>query len=189
MEINLKHQIYDYYYYENVYSQEQLKELHKIFKENNNSNNDTPAKGVIKTSNLTFTDWGFLRNYMYSIDQHVLRHNQEYIGYNIWPQYDGNDIILNEYNSEQSGEYGWHKDHSNKYICDIKLTVLINASLEEYEGGKFYLFTGNGERHVPELDTPGNMIIFKSDQVHKVTPVTKGKRHSITLFYNGPRWQ
>ena len=96
--------------------------------------------------------------------------------------------MFNEYDSEKNGEYGWHKDHSNNYICDLKLTVLINVSLEKYEGGKFYIFTGNGEKHIPELDTPGNMVIFKSDQVHKVTPVTKGKRQSITLFYNGPRW-
>jgi len=186
--MDFKNQIHDYYYYENICTQEQLKELHKVFKENFININDAKAEGVIKKSNLTFTHWGVLKNYIYALDQHVLKHNQDHIGYNLWPQFDGNYIILNEYNSEQGGEYDWHKDHSNNFIYDIKLTILINASLEAYEGGKFYLFTNNGERYVPELDISGNMIIFKSDQVHKVTPVTKGKRHTITLFYNGPRW-
>ena len=187
MKVNLKHQIYDYYYYENVYSQEQLKELHKIFKENNNSNNDTPAKGVTKTSNVTLTNWGFLRNYMHPIDQNVLRHNQECIGYNIWPQFDDNMVILNEYDSNIKGEYDWHVDSSSCHTYDMKYTVLINASLAPYQGGKFSYFR-SGEKQIDELDNPGSVVMFKSHLSHKVYPVLKGKRYSIALFYMGPRF-
>ena len=76
-----------------------------------------------------------------------------------------------------------------KLSQDIKFTMLINASLEPYEGGKFFIFGNGGEREVGELAKPGNVVILKSSIPHRVTPVTKGKRHSITLFYSGPKFQ
>ncbi len=183
------HDLYNYYYYNDVLSKDSIKNLHYVFDKNSNNSTDDPAKKVTKTSSVKFVDWSFMKHHMSGIEQCVLKHNKEYIGYNLYPQFEGDDIILNEYDSKYLGEYNWHKDHSNNFVYDIKLTVLINVSLEDYEGGKFYLFTSGGEEHVKEFDKPGSMIIFKSDQVHKVTPVTKGKRHSITMFYSGPRWQ
>ena len=96
---------------------------------------------------------------------------------------------LNEYSSQHKGEYGWHCDGSNSPNYDIKFTMLINASLEPYQGGKFFIFGNGGEQEVKELEQPGNVVILKSNIPHRVTPVTKGKRHSITLFYSGPRFQ
>ena len=185
----IAHTIYNYYYYNNVLSKDMIENLHYIFDKNSNNSTDDPAINVSKTSSVKFVNWSIMKESMNSIEQCVLKHNKEYVGYNLWPQFESDDIILNEYDSKYQGEYGWHKDHSNNFVCDIKLTVLINVSLEKYEGGKFYLFGGGGEQHVKEFDEPGSMIIFKSDQVHKVTPVTKGKRHSISMFYTGPRWQ
>ena len=183
------HDIYNYYYYNDVLSKDIMKNLHSIFNKNSTNSIDDPAKAVSKTSSVKFVDWSIMKQHMNGIEQCVLKHNKEHVGYNLWPQFEGDEIILNEYDSKYQGEYGWHKDHSSNFVCDMKLTVLINVSLEKYEGGKFYLFMGGGEHHVKEFDEPGSMIIFKSDQVHKVTPVTKGKRHSITMFYTGPRWQ
>ena len=185
----IDHTIYTYYSYNDVLSKDSIKNLHDIFDKNSNENVDDPAKNVLKTSSLKFVEWSIMKQSMDGIEQSVLKHNKECIGYNLWSQFEGDNIILNEYDSKNQAEYGWHKDHSNNFVCDIKLTVLINVSLEKYEGGKFYLFGVGGERYIPEFDIPGSMIIFKSDQVHKVTPVTKGKRHSITMFYKGPRWQ
>ena len=91
--------------------------------------------------------------------------------------------------SEKLIGYGWHCDGSNSEKYDIKFTMLGNASLEPYEGGKFFIFGNGGEREVGELAEPGNVVILKSSIPHRVTPVTKGKRHSITLFYSGPKFQ
>jgi len=130
---------------------------------------------------------GQLKDKLNFIEQTVFQINSEAFGYNLWPQFEQQTVVLNEYDSKIKGEYDWHFDGSNNYHSDVKLTVLINASLEKYEGGKFYLFD-NIPTHVEALDTPGNVVIIRSHLHHKVEPVTKGKEHSISLWYSGPRF-
>ena len=78
--------------------------------------------------------------------------------------------------------------HRNSFLSAVYYPKATDAKIHFYSP-----WTDSLLSHVPtdkpkEFE-PGSMIIFKSDQVHKVTPVTKGKRHSITMFYTGPRWQ
>jgi len=40
---------------------------------------------------------------------------------------------------------------------------------------------------IPEL-TPGSMIMFRSSTLHRVLPITKGIRESLTLFIQGPKF-
>jgi hypothetical protein len=181
--------IYDYWYWENVYSLAEIKQLHNIFhKTKDNFVIDEPASNTTKKVNLSHSYWSNFKNNLNPIEQAVFKSNAENFGYNIWPQYDTNTLLLNEYDSVVEGEYDWHKDSSNNHIYDIKFTVLINVSLQPYEGGQFYIFSNGGPKHIEKLDNPGNVIMFKSHIPHKVYPVTKGKRHSITIFYEGPKF-
>jgi len=181
--------IYSYWYWNNFYSIEEINTLHNLFHQYENKQFvDEPAENSTKMVNLKSAFWKHFRDKLWTIEQSFLKVNQEYFGYNIWPQFDGNSLLLNEYDSKQKGEYDWHTDGSKNHNFDVKFTMLINASKEPYEGGKFYLWNNSGPEHVKELDNPGNVIVFKSYMPHKVEPVTKGKRHSITLFYGGPRF-
>ena len=71
---------------------------------------------------------------------------------------------------------------------DIKLTILINLSTKKYEGGSFFIFKGK-EKNIKELDEPGNILMLKSYLLHKVTPVTKGERRTLTIFLKGPSFR
>ena len=180
---------YTYWYWNDVYSIDELKQLHEVFEKNHDKHaTDNPASDAVKTSKLKMTTWLNLKDKLCHIEQSLLMVNSLHFGLNVWPQYDTQQIILNEYDCNIKGEYGWHKDSSDNHVYDIKFTLLINASLEPYEGGEFYLFNSKGGEHVKELNKPGNVIAFISHNYHKVTPVTKGKRHSITMFYTGPRF-
>ena len=180
---------YTYWYWNDVYSHDELKQLHEVFENKHDKHAiDNPASDAVKTSKLKMTTWFNLKDKLCHIEQALLKVNGEHFGFNVWPQYDTQQIILNEYDGNIKGEYGWHKDSSSTHVYDMKFTLLINASLEPYEGGEFYLFNSQGGEHVKELDKPGNAIAFISHNFHKVTPVTKGKRHSITMFYTGPRF-
>ena len=95
--------------------------------------------------------------------------------------------MLNEYDGNIKAEYDWHSDGSNNHTHDIKLTILINASVKKYKGGEFSLFV-NKPIHIAKLDNPGDVLMFTSNICHKVNPITSGKRHSITLFYKGPKF-
>ena len=68
---------------------------------------------------------------------------------------------------------------------DMKLTCLLNLSEETYEGGEFYLI--NYEDKI-KFDS-GMGIVFNSLIAHKVTPVTKGERITLTYWGYGPSWK
>ncbi len=178
-----------YWYFPNIFSSEDLLQIHDLFSKITVDAEDEAAIGVTKIANVKMAQWIHFKKSFEPLEQAFLRINQEQFGYNIWPQYDANYIRLNEYSSQHKGEYGWHCDGSNSSTYDIKFTMLVNASREPYEGGKFFIFGNGGEREVGELAEPGNVVILKSSIPHRVTPVTKGKRHSITLFYSGPKFQ
>tara|TARA_A100001011_G_scaffold365913_1_gene418005 strand:+ start:66 stop:629 length:564 start_codon:yes stop_codon:yes gene_type:complete len=183
------HTTYDWWYWPKVFSHGDLLELHDIFnKHSNEQAKDTPAKNVTKKINLQFTNWQYLKDKLYFLEQEFLKVNRERFGCDIWPKYNNDVILLNEYNETDKGEYDWHIDSSNNHICDLKFTMLINTSLNPYEGGEFKIFNGV-ETNIKELDNPGDVVVFKSFKYHKVTPVTKGKRHSLSIFYYGPRYR
>ena len=84
------------------------------------------------------------------------------------------------------GEYTWHTDgiYNNPHK-DIKLTCLLNLSEESYEGGEFNL---DGDDDNPQF-TSGKGLIVHPYRRHKVTPVTKGKRITLTYWAEGPSWK
>ena len=180
--------LYDYWQWPSYFNHNQLVELHNVFKEHQVVNaDDNPAIGKTKKVNLKMTNWGWFEDRLKPLEQSIFKINQDYFGFNIWPQFNDNYLILNEYDSKEKGEYDWHVDSSSCHTYDMKFTVLINASLEPYEGGEFSYFR-SGEKSIPELNQPGNVIMFRSQLSHKVYPVLKGKRHTIAIFYMGPRF-
>ena len=92
------------------------------------------------------------------------------------------------YNIYRTGkEYKYHVDSSSYSTNDMKLTCLLNISPEPYEGGEFQMRYGDEDRPV---DFPaGSLLVFKPYIFHRVTPITKGIRRTLTLWMYGPRWQ
>ena len=96
----------------------------------------------------------------------------------------------------ENGEYGWHIDGSQEKIFDAKLTCLLNLSEEPYEGGDFLCFPDYNDPEKEEYKNlmgqfriPGTIIIFHPSRPHKVLPVTKGKRITLTYWAEGPSWK
>ena len=54
---------------------------------------------------------------------------------------------------------------------------------EDYEGGDFEL---PGEDITPEMQEQGNLLVFPSYLVHRVTAVTAGRRDSLVHRAIGP---
>ena len=94
------------------------------------------------------------------------------------------------YNIYKKGEqYQWHIDADRTKSSDIKLTALINVSDTSFSGGDFYLLNSNNPLPVPELNNSGSMIIFNSFTLHKINPIKKGIRKTITIFLRGPAFK
>jgi len=111
---------------------------------------------------------------------------------------------------EEGGQYAWHVDgdgttnearsfdfegsrsltktaepHLLGTIRKLSASVIIN---DDYEGGHFetmHLHDGKVIKSKVQAD-PGSAIIFPSTVTHRVTPVTKGTRYSIVVWFAGP---
>ena len=90
---------------------------------------------------------------------------------------------------DEGTEYSWHIDAVPRDpVRDIKLTALLNLSEESYEGGELVLFRAN-EIVCTEFNKPGSAIIFPSFINHKVNKITSGKRHTLAIWFSGPKFR
>ena len=92
-------------------------------------------------------------------------------------------IQYTEY-EEDGGHYDWHMDIGPGSINHRKISVVVQLSeADSYEGGELVLWNSN----VPSVIEKGigNVIIFPSFLMHKVTPMVKGNRKSLVLWLGG----
>jgi len=177
---------YTYWYWDKFFNTKDLKEIKKICDNNLIKSVDRPAN-TTKTSIVKFCEWRSIKDKLNNLNESIKVINVQKFGYTLYDLNDYDYININSYFYQNQGEYDWHSDGSKNHIFDIKFTVIINTSLNKYEGGKFYLFD-NGPKHIKTLDNPGSVLMFKSYINHKVDPVVKGTRNSIAIFVKGPRF-
>jgi predicted 2-oxoglutarate/Fe(II)-dependent dioxygenase YbiX len=179
---------HDYYLIENLYSYDECIDLNqKILQNTIKDINDRPAYGVKKTSSINHFHRGALREELRKFTNCILDINKNSYGFDIHQFNDYEPINYNVYDGRNLSEYGWHKDNTFSDVFDIKLTAILNTSQEEYEGGELQLFL-NDITPITKLKT-GCMIIFYSAISHRITPVSKGTRTSISQWITGPTWK
>ena len=123
------------------------------------------------------------------IDNMVRRSNAEAFGFDISHNY---EVQGTEYNGSCCGKYDWHEDNTwvpkNGRVFDRKLSVVLQLSPRgNYEGGRLELERDNLNEE--QFRDAGDLIIFPSFLRHRVIPVTKGVRHSLVTWYQGPRFR
>jgi len=93
----------------------------------------------------------------------------------------------------KDGFYTWHKDGmgshkdvsielDNKYVRKISMSIILNSN---YEGGDFEIAGLDDKNQIPRL-VEGSVVVFPSFISHRVTPVTKGIRYSLVVWFVGP---
>lgn len=176
--------IFDYWVWQNRIPSKQIIELNKkidgLTSEDQDNKADTTKIADVKILSLDLLEEN-LKPYLvnlYSV-------NEYNFGYNLYP-YFYNKCNYTVYNDFEKGEYDWHIDQSGNNFHDIKLTAILNISEKAYEGGEFKIFQGT-EQTIDKFSKPGDIIVFKSYINHKVTPVTKGTRKTLTIFLKGPK--
>ena len=100
------------------------------------------------------------------------------------------DLQFSEYTEEKRGFYSKHSDCGLKksldnYVDIRKLSFTVQLTDEnEYEGGELIFHLDKEEKKAPK--SKGTIIFFESDVLHEVKPVTKGVRHSLVSWVQGP---
>lgn len=179
---------YDYFYLKELYSKDEIHQFNLLLENIENHGDDLPADNVIKTADVKIVPMYSISGAMNKLNQHISNINAIIFGFHLFETHNLEMINYNVYDSATQGQYDWHTDAAKGEINDIKLTAILNLSEEEYEGGHFELFT-NGPVRITEIDTPGNVLIFPSFIPHRVTPVTKGKRITLSRWIVGPNWK
>jgi len=151
-----------------------------------------------RVSNIKFHEWDpknentkWIFQKMNSVIEHI---NNQYYGFELNGY---NYFQYTEYEASENGMYDWHMDtilDQNKPTIltetrKLSITICVNEPGDEYEGGEFQITTSN-EKDAETIPTKkGRMICFPSFMIHRVAPVTKGKRKSIVVWVEGPKFK
>jgi PKHD-type hydroxylase len=102
-------------------------------------------------------------------------------------------IQLAEYDESYQGEYKQHQDVfwiNNDPFYHRKLTCVVQLTdPSEYEGGNFEVFSEQDKPNPVEIREQGTAIFIPSFMLHQATPVTKGTRYSLAVWFEGPKWR
>ena len=195
--ISQEHETSDwkYYIWPNYFSPEQCKEIGNVIDNNYISsgegdftarnNKGEPLKAI---SNVKSVAYGAIKHLIHPLINEAFYIANNKFGYLTFGPYDVEQLNFNTYSADSHDQYRWHIDESPNSQEDIKLTLLINLSTEEYEGGEFETYVYEKKR-IDEFSQPGSVYMFPSKFHHRVLPVTSGTRKSLTFFITGPRFR
>lgn len=89
------------------------------------------------------------------------------------------------YEGAEQGHYTWHTDVGNDSQAQRKLSITFQMSdPSDYEGGDLE-FNATGQIETAPKKK-GQLILFPSYILHRVTPVTKGVRRAMVAWIVGP---
>jgi PKHD-type hydroxylase len=103
---------------------------------------------------------------------------------------------------KDGGFYGYHQDASgidpDNETRKLSLTLVLSDP-NKFEGGELQFYNGGrpmedmgeitGEQVINDIRSQGTVVVFDSRDYHRVTPVTKGVRHSIVCWTVGPNFK
>lgn len=121
----------------------------------------------------------------------IISANDEFFGFHLSKV---DYIQFAEYDESYKGEY---KDHHDVFWINgdpkyhRKLSAVIQLSdPKDYDGGNLkFIDMQNGTPSVSEIKDQGTAVFFPSFFLHRATPVTRGKRYSLAVWVDGPKWR
>jgi len=182
-----------YYYFENIFNDEMIRNLENMVYQNYSF-----SKGRVGTAELgTDTDDKEHNNrdiaYIKPADHSkwlydllfplVLEANEKLFQFDI-------DIVTDPIHyviyPEDGGHLDWHMDVGAMETNRRKLAMTVQLSdPSEYEGGQFQMWIG-GKEYMELPRKKGDVMIFPTFCLHRVTPITRGQRKCL-VFWTGGR--
>lgn len=172
----------NYYWFDKVFSQEDLQHIDNLQNLYNFELGTTVGAGdEVRKSKIKWITYDENSDWLYErIKDMVIEAN------GIW-EFDIHSIIDNIQYTEYyggGGHYGWHMDIGPAPINHRKISITIQLSNpDEYVGGDLELWTGVGQLSAPR--SQGCAVLFPSYMLHRVTPVESGVRKSLVLWIGG----
>ena len=135
-------------------------------------------------------------SHFYEANRNMYNFDIEWINDLQFTTYEGPDKDSKDEMKRLPGRYKMHQDVETNNEGTLprpfnrKLSMSIQLSdSDDYEGGDFRFEQGINELPYEESREKGSILIFPSFYMHEVTPVTKGTRHALVTWIEGPKWR
>ena len=178
-----------------LYTKEELLVINDTIKNSNAIKPEPEELGAAianKKSKVSLILWLEIKKHLKTFENFIYDTNDEFFNYKIFDISDFHYVNINEYD-KKNNKYDWHIDcNPHKATEDLKLTCLLNISTEPYDGGRLCLSglpIEYQEKISTDFNMPGYAIIFTAYRMHKVEPVTNGKRKTLSYWVRGPAWK
>lgn len=113
--------------------------------------------------------------------------NRDHFNFDLW----GIDerLQLLDYAGGEAGFFDWHCDRGRTGFAKArKLSISVQLSEGSgYEGGALELNPDGTPLAAPR--TVGTATVFAANILHRVAPVTAGRRHALTAWFHGPHFR
>jgi PKHD-type hydroxylase len=174
----------DWVYAQSVFSKEECQKIidigtsknmtdSTIFGNNDNHNyRDSQVSWLYACDDM---EWVFRR-----LTDVVTKLNNQYFKFDIFGFLEG--LQFTRYDAP-NGKYDAHVDKTfNGVVRKLSLSIQLTDS-NEYEGGELQIITSKEYQNA--VKNQGDLILFPSYILHRVTPVTKGTRYSLVSWISG----
>lgn len=122
------------------------------------------------------------------ISTYLRRINGEFYRFDVDGIYEQMQYTI--YEHDKAGFYNWHQDigvYSSVSITrKLSMSVLLSDP-NTFEGGDLEIWGSTGITPAPR--EYGQVIVFPSYLLHRVTPITKGIRKSLVIWFGGPAFR
>lgn len=187
------HHVHDFVTWENAFNAEELDRLQQyaktlqFSKASVNTAEPSSALDDIRRSSVAWItnngETGWLYDRLAFVGRQI---NAQFFGFDLYGFLE--DMQYTVYVEEEESHYTWHIDMSPTSPAQRKLTLVLQLSdSSEYEGGELQTMIKPQPAAVKK--ERGLIAAFPSWTLHRVTPVTKGIRHSLVVWICGPTFK
>jgi len=186
----------NYYWFENGFSPSELNEIERLVSNIPFTRGVTQAQDETepfqedsyRKSNIKWIPFNDTHKWIYDkIGDMAMEANNNMFHFDIFSMPE--QIQYTEYYDYEQGHYDWHMDIGYNELSQRKISVTVQLSgPDEYEGGDLQLWPGG----VYPINAPrgkGNVVIFPSFMMHRVTPIIAGTRKSFVLWLGGGHYK
>ena len=177
-----------------LYTKEELLVINDTIQNSNTTKSEPEKFGASqadKKSKVSLVLWLEIKKHLEKLEDFIYDANDEFFHYDIFDISNFHYLNINEYD-EENNSYDWHVD-CNNYGSeeDLKLTCLLNISTEPYDEGRLHLHGTSVEdqERIFKDFKPGHALLFTAYRMHKVEPITSGKRKTLSYWVRGPAWR
>ena len=183
----------NYYWFENGFSKEELNEVERLvanleFVRGTTQDQDDFTENDYRKSNIKWVPMNDEYKWIYDkIGGMAQEANKEMFHFDLYSMPE--QIQYTEYYDHEKGHYDWHMDIGGDNLSQRKISITVQLSdSEDYLGGDLQLWPG-GTYPIQAPRGKGNVVIFPSFMMHRITPVIKGTRKSFVLWLGGGHYR